>query len=151
MIYRFFSVVFAIFLLCAQPVFAQAINVSPDGPTIVELPSDAGSVIVGNPVHASVILDNPRKLMINAGVPGMTSIVVLDQKGKVIFNRPVVSSAPTGKLIRVQNACINGGDGCAANKIYYCAEGERCHDVALPQEETALTSGGEIAEEGGEE
>ena len=141
MLYRFFTATFIVaFLGIIQLVSAQPIHVSPDGPTIVRLSEDAASVIVGNPAHASVVLDNPQTLLINAGVPGMTSVVVLGKNGRVIMNKPIISNAPVGDLIRVQNACINGGEGCVANKIFYCAEGERCHDVIVPQlqaEETA--------------
>lgn len=112
---------------------AQAINVSPDGPTIVHLDEDAGSVIVGNPAHASVVLENPRMMMVMAGAPGMTNLLVLNKNGQVILNRPVISGNGEKGLIRIQNACVNGGDNCIENKMYYCAEGERCHVVAAPQ------------------
>lgn len=112
---------------------ADAIRLSSAKPALIHLEEDASSVIVGNPVHASVTLDNPRMLMINAGIPGMTNIVVLGRNGQVIFDRAVISGSGSDDMVRIQNACVNGGDGCVANKMYYCAAGERCHDVAIPQ------------------
>ncbi|PCI00050.1 MAG: hypothetical protein COB76_04345 [Alphaproteobacteria bacterium] len=143
----FFLAVMAVFLSSPFSLMAQVIHVSPDGPTIVRLKDDAASVIVGNPAHASVVLDDSRTLLINAGISGMTSIVVLGKNGQVILNRPVVSNAPTGEMIRIQNACINGGDNCMAEKMYYCAEGARCHDVALPQAASDGASSSNSAEE----
>ena len=120
----------------------QALNVTSAGPVVVQLTEDAASVIVGNPVHASVVLDNPRMMMINAGMPGMTNVLVLGKSGQVIFNRMVVSNAPTEPFIRIQNACINGGVGCSSTALYYCAEGERCQNVGIQQPSPA--SGGGI-------
>jgi hypothetical protein len=133
---RYLLFIFLLSLCFALTSGVQAqVNVSPASPTLIDLADDAASVIVGNPAHASVILDNPRRMIVNAGMPGMTNIIVLNKAGKVIFNSPVISGAPTGDLIRIQNACINGGENCEANKIYYCAEGQRCHSVAMPTPE----------------
>lgn len=112
---------------------ADAVHLSPAKPALIQLEEDASSVIVGNPAHAHVTLDNPRLMMINAGVPGMTNITVLGRNGQVIFDRPVISDAGNTDMIRIQNACVNGGDDCVTHKMYYCAEDERCHDVAVPQ------------------
>lgn len=140
------------FMVCGMvlPTHAEPIRVSPAGPTIINLDEDAASVIVGNPVHATVVLDNPRTVMVNAGVSGMTNLIILGRDGKVILNRPVISGGATGEMIHVQNACINGGDGCVADKMFYCAEGERCYAVNVPQaQSTATQSAAQPSDNGG--
>jgi hypothetical protein len=121
---------------------ANEIAVDYDGPTIIDLNSDAATVIVGNPEHAQVMLDNPRRLLVNAGQPGMTRLMVLDKNGQVILNRNMVvgnGGGHNGSMIRIRNACINGGEGCAENRVYYCAEGQRCNTMMMP---TAPATGG---------
>lgn len=109
----------------------MAINVSPDGPRIISLSEDAASVIVGNPAHASVVLDNPRLMIITARVPGMTRLTVLGRNGKVIMSENVIVNGAASGLIRVRNACINGGEGCAPTKMYFCEPGDACHNIVV--------------------
>ena len=121
-------IVIAAFMTLTAPVQAQDIKVGNDGPVIITLAEDASSVIVGNPANASVVLDNPRRIMVNAGAPGMTRLTVLNVDGKVIFNRNLVVGAGGNGVIRIQNACINAAGGsCTPEVTYQCAEGQRCN------------------------
>ena len=43
---------------------AHALDITPDGPKIINLNEDAKSVIVGNPNHINVVLDNPRMVVV---------------------------------------------------------------------------------------
>ena len=124
---------------------AQDVVVTYDGPTMIDLNEDATSVIVGNPNHAQVVLDNPRRLFINAGQPGMTRLTVLGQNGQVIFNRNIIVGGGSNQMIRIRNACINsGGAACQANRVYYCPEGRRCSDVSLPNAQAGTSTASEI-------
>lgn len=127
----------------------EPIWVGMDGPAIVRLDADAASVIVGNPAHASVALDDSRTVMVNAGAPGMTRLVVIGKEGQVILDRRVIVDASgagngadedgenNGKFINVKNACINSDGVCQPNNVFYCVEGEKCHSVA-PQDITNI-------------
>lgn len=155
----FFITFFVLVVLSFQ---VTALDVSPDGPKIVQLPEDGASVIVGNPAHASVVMDNPRVMMINALIPGMTRITVLGKRGNVIFNEHIVVNGPSENYIRVKNACINGGDACQPTRMYYCSEGRQCHNVIVDEptvsggessseEDGGIPSIGDVADAGGEE
>lgn len=127
---------------------SMALDVSPDGPRIVSLSEDAASVIVGNPAHASVVLDNPRLMIITAGIPGMTRLTVLGRNGKVIMSENIIVNGATSGMVRVRNACINGGEGCQPTKMYFCEEGDVCHNVIV-NEPTVSGNGGGASGPGG--
>ena len=119
---------------------AMALDVSPDGPKIVNLAEDATSVIVGNPAHATVVMDNPRMLIVNAGRPGMTNLTVLGRNGKVIMNEHIIVNGAAPGYVRIKNACINGGDSCQPTSMYYCEPGQMCHNVMV--NEPSVSGGG---------
>lgn len=125
----------ALFIMAAMlmsislPVWA--LEVLPDGPQIINLSEDAGSVIVGNPAHATVAMDNPRMLIVNAGIPGMTSLTVLSRDGKVILSDKIIVNAAAPNYVRVRNACINGGEGCQPTRMFYCEAGTACQNVIV--------------------
>ena len=105
------------------------IKLAPDKTELVHLDTDANSVIIGNPAHLNILLDNPRLLLLAARQPGATQFTVLSASGKVIMQRHVIISGPQEKYVRIRRACINGGSGCAPTTVYYCPG--ICHDVRL--------------------
>ena len=128
---------------------AHALDVSPDGPLIINLREDAKSVIVGNPNHASVSLDNPRLLIINAGMPGVTSLTVLSADGRVILSDKIISGGAAQGYVRIQNACINSDGPCQPVRMFYCEEGSACHNVVVAEEAPASAPvQGEIEDSG---
>lgn len=137
-------------LFLTHPTKASDIAVNYDGPTMIDLNDDAATVIVGNPEHAKVILDTPRRLLVTAGQPGMTRLMVLDRNGQVILNRNMVvgngGGNGNGSTIRIRNACVNGGENCQENRIYHCAEGQRCNAMMVPNSPTS--NGGATAPAG---
>jgi len=137
---KILSIIFGAALFISTSV--MALEVSPDGPRIVQLNEDAASVIVGNPAHASVVMDNPRMLIINAGIPGMTRLTVLGRNGNVILSENIIVSGASDGFVRVRNACINGGENCQPTKMYYCEEGDSCHNVIV-NEPTIAGDGGD--------
>ena len=98
-------------------------------------------MIVGNPAHATVSLENSRMLLVTAGMPGATSLTVLGQDGNVIMNEKLIVNGAAQGYVRVKNACINssGGD-CAETRMYYCEEGSACHNVVVADEPPQATN-----------
>lgn len=143
---KFLTIIFTLILAFSTSV--MALEVSPDGPRMVQLPEDAASVIVGNPAHASVIMDNPRLLIINAGIPGMTRLTVLGRDGKVILSENIIVNGATAGMVRVRNACINGGEACQPTRMYYCEKGTACHNVIVNEPTVAGGSGASAGGEG---
>lgn len=98
---------------------------------IVRLERDVKSLIVGNPAHLSVLMDNTRTLVLVPQMPGATHFTVLDEAGKVIMQRHVIvgPGMPEKKIVRVRRSCINAGGGtCQDTSVYYCPDS--CHAVA---------------------
>ena len=139
---RFYILLFT--LTISFTTLAQALDVSPDGPLIVNLRDDATSVIVGNPAHASVSLENSRMLIINAGIPGATNLTVLGSDGRVIMNEKIIVNGASQGYVRVKNACINGGGDCRETTMYYCEEGSSCHNVIVATEPPMTSVSGPV-------
>lgn len=105
------------------------LRLTPDKTEMVHLDQDANSVIVGNPAHMNVLLENPRLLLIAPRQPGATQFTVLNKEGKVIMQRHVIVTGPKEDYIRIRRTCINGGGNCEPTTVYYCPD--ICHDVRL--------------------
>ncbi len=105
------------------------VRLTPDRTEMVKLDEDANSIIIGNPAHLNVLLENPRLLLLAARQPGATQMTILNSAGKVIMQRHVIVSGPKEEYIRIRRSCINGGNGCQPTTVYYCPG--ICHDVRL--------------------
>ena len=105
------------------------VRLTPEKTEIIKLDEDANSIIIGNPAHLNVLLDNPRVLLLAARQPGATQLTVTNMAGKVIMQRHVIVSGPKEDYIRIRRSCINGRGGCQPTTVYYCPD--ICHDVRL--------------------
>jgi hypothetical protein len=123
----------------------EPINLSPDGPAVIQLNEDAASVIIGNPAQATAVLENPRLIMLMPQQPGATKIIALDRNGKTLLNRHVLVGGNRSKFIRVNKVCNTAsGANCHAVSMYYCPD--RCYETTMPQPgETAQTASGDNA------
>lgn len=106
-----------------------AIKLTPDKPGIVNLDKAAASIIIGNPLHASIIMDSAKRLIISPKTPGATHMTVLDSEGSVIMQRHILVVSPKEKYVRIRRSC-GGADGCEPTSVYYCPDG-LCHPVML--------------------
>ena len=103
-----------------------AIRLSPDRTKVLRLREKAASVVVANPAHASVILDNPQLLILMPRQPGTTAFTVLNAEGKVLLERNIIVSAVEPQYVRVRRVCGNAR-GCTPSNYYYCPDG--CFEV----------------------
>lgn len=109
----------------------EPIRMSPDGPAVIHLEEDAASLIIGNPAHATAILENPRLIMLMPQQPGATKIIALDRSGKAIFNRHVLVGGGKSGFIRINRACaVSSSAGCRPVAMYYCPD--RCYETTVP-------------------
>lgn len=104
------------------------VKLTPDKSELIHLEKDAASIIVGNPFHLSVVMDNTKLLVLVAKEPGATHMTVLDKEGEIIMQRHVIVASPKQKYVRVRRNCA-GGDDCQATSVYYCPG--MCHEVIL--------------------
>ncbi|NBX65430.1 MAG: hypothetical protein EBQ96_00315 [Proteobacteria bacterium] len=122
----------------------DAIRLSPDGPAVISLDEDASSVIIGNPAHASALLENPRLLMLVPGLPGATKVMALNRNGKAIFNRHVLVGAGKTGFKKVSRVCATSDSGvCAPVSMYYCPD--KCYETAVTQTAGASGATGDIS------
>lgn len=120
------------------------INLSPDGPAVVKLDEDATSIIIGNPAHASALLENPRLLMLVPGQPGATKVMALNRQGKAIFNRHVLVGAGKSGFKRISRVCATSDSGtCAPVSMYYCPD--KCYETAVTQTAGSAGATGDVS------
>lgn len=110
------------------------LNLTPDKSELVRLDREASSVIVGNPAHATVMLDTPRLAVVIPRSAGATYFSALDKDGNVIMQRHVVVAAPKKNYIRVRRNCNaardngGGGENCQPTSVYFCPD--MCHEIS---------------------
>lgn len=109
-----------------------ALRLTPDKSELVRLDREASSVIVGNPAHATVMLDTPRLAVVIPREAGATYFTALDKAGNVIMQRHVIVAAPKKNYIRVRrncNAAGSAGNGrtCEPTSVYFCPD--MCHEI----------------------
>lgn len=120
------------------------INLTPDGPAVVKLDEDAASVIVGNPAHATALLENPRLLMLMPGMPGATKVMALNRQGKAILNRHVFVGAGKSGFKRISRVCSTSDSGnCAPVSMYYCPD--KCYETTINETSATIGATGDIS------
>lgn len=128
---RFIILLFSC-LFFVIPMVEAKVEIDASASKIITLPADAASVIVGNPQHVTVTMDNPRMMVMTAGAPGVTQVIVLGVDSKVIWSDTVAVNRPSETMIRVRNACINAeGDGCQPVRLFNCEAGAACDNVNI--------------------
>ena len=105
------------------------LKITPDKSELVRLDRDAASIVVGNPDHLGILMDNRRLLILVPRQPGATYMTVLDESGAVIMQRHVIVASPQADYIRIRRSCAGQGSGCQETSVYYCPG--MCHPVGL--------------------
>ena len=76
--------------------FAATLGVPLDQSVRLTLTGSLHDVIVGNPSIADVSVDDDHHLIVTGKAPGMTNLIVTDQRGRTIFDRQIVVHAGGG-------------------------------------------------------
>lgn len=103
-----------------------------DKSEIVHLDHDIGSIILGNPLPASVLMDTSKTLIVVPKTTGTTHVTVLGKDGLVLMDRHIIVDAPKPRYVRVRTTCIGKEKGCTPNRSFYCPEG-RCAEIVIPE------------------
>ncbi len=114
------------------------LKLTPDKSELIRLPEKAGSIIIGNPDHLSILADSAKTLVLVPKLPGATSVTVLNMEGKLLLQRHVIVSSPKEKYVRIRKSCASGTEGCEATSVYYCPD--MCHKVTVPTLQDAKAS-----------
>ena len=70
------------------------VRLTPDKSEILKLDAEASTVIVGNPAHVSILVENTKTLVLVPKAEGATYFTVLDANGAVIMQRHVIVASP---------------------------------------------------------
>lgn len=105
------------------------IRLTPDKSELVRVDDDVASIIVGNPNHLGVLMDDPRLLILVPRQPGATYLTLLNHDGEVIMQRHVIVSIANKDYIRIRRSCAGGGGACEETSVYYCKG--MCHQVDI--------------------
>lgn len=123
------------------------VHMTPDRSELIRLDREAGTIVVGNPHHLSVLIDTSKTLVLVPKEPGATYFTALDGKGNVIMQRHVIVAAPKEHYVRVRRACASSDDdGCQNTSVYYCPD--MCHQVRVAAEESGSKESGAAKQEG---
>jgi len=110
---------------------ADALAVPIDQSAPVILPLGAMNVMIGNPAIADVNVLDPRNAVVLARSYGITNLLVLDGRGRILMDKQVVAAADTGRVTMIQGATA----GVPRLENYACAP--RCERVPMPGETDA--------------
>ena len=80
-------------ILAPASALAETLTVNLDQAARLTLSRPAGDVMVGNAAIADVSVLDPHHLILTGKSFGVTNLMVIDQTGRVIFNRQVVVGA----------------------------------------------------------
>lgn len=107
-----------------------AIKMTPDKSELIRLDAPAGSIIIGNPNHLSILADTADTLVLVPRAPGATHFTVLGKDGRVLMQRHVIVASPKEKYIRVRRSCAGSDDkNCQTTSVFYCPD--MCHEIML--------------------
>lgn len=125
------------------------LRITSDKSEIVRLDHEAGTVVVGNPAHITVMAENTRTLVISPKAPGATYFTVLDAVGNVLMQRHVIVGSPGKKYIRVRKSCaaMEKGD-CKSTQVYYCPD--MCHEIIINEDSKDSAGAAALTENGSE-
>lgn len=113
------------------------IKLTPDKSELLRLEGEAGSIIIGNPTHLSILADSADLLVLVPRAPGATHFTILDREGNVMMQRHAIIASPKEKYIRIRNTCAGNSD-CQQTEVYYCPD--MCHAIALGGNAEAASS-----------
>lgn len=119
----------------------QPLRLSLDKSEILRFDQEIGSIILGNAVPASVLMDTPQTVVVVPKAMGATHVTILGKDGRVLMNRHIIVDSSGAGYVRIRTTCIGKEKGCTPNRSFYCPEG-RCAEivVAEPKESKDSTS-----------
>lgn len=110
-----------------------ALRLTPDKSELIRLDKEAGSVVIGNPAHISVLIDNPKLAVVVPRQGGATYFSILDKEGNVIMQRHVIVASPKKNYVRVRRSCsATSGQECRPTSVYFCPD--MCHEIEAGSE-----------------
>jgi Flp pilus assembly secretin CpaC len=92
---------------------AGPLAVHMDQSVAISLRAPAQSVVVGNPAIADVSVIDARTVLVLGKGYGVTNLVILDQGGRVLFNREIVVSAADAGRVSIWRGAASSNYACS--------------------------------------
>lgn len=110
------------------------LRLTPDKSELIRLNQSAGSIIVGNPAHISILAESSKTIVVIPKSPGATHFTILDKQGSILMQRHVIVASPKENYLRVRKVCTDEDKGCKNTNVYYCPD--MCHEIGSEVVET---------------
>lgn len=116
----------------AQAGVEQPLRLSLDKSEILRFDREIGSIILGNSVPASVLMDTPQTVVVVPKAIGATHATILAKDGRVLMDRHIIVDSSGGGYVRIRTTCIGKEKGCTPNRSFYCPNG-RCAEIMVAE------------------
>lgn len=120
-------------------VSAQAqgpLRLSLDKSEILRFDQDIGSIILGNSVPASVLMDTSQTVVVVPKAIGATHVTILGKDGRVLMDRHIIVDSSGKGYVRIRTTCIGKEKGCTPNRSFYCPQG-LCAEIMVAEPKEA--------------
>jgi hypothetical protein len=97
------------------PAAQDELDVVVDQATVVKLPDNVATIVVGNPLIADVSLQSGGMLVVTGKGYGATNVVALDRTGAVLMERSVRVQGPHGNVVVVYRGIQRETYSCQPN------------------------------------
>lgn len=112
------------------------LRLSLDKSEILRFDQDIGSIILGNSVPASVLMDTPQTVVVVPKAIGATHVTILGKDGRVLMDRHIIVDSSGNGYVRIRTTCIGKEKGCTPNRSFYCPQG-RCAEIMVAEPKEA--------------
>jgi Flp pilus assembly secretin CpaC len=114
---------------------AADINVVLDRATLVKLPDRVGTVVVGNPLIADVLVQPGGQVVVTGKGYGVTNIIALDRAGSLLLEQTVEVQGPTQDVVVVYRGTERESYSCTPNceRRITLGDGQTYFDATLTQ------------------
>lgn len=109
---------------------AKDVSVALDEAKLLPIDEPASEVIIGNPSIADVAVQSAKLLVITGKSFGTTNLIVLDSRGKEIFNHNVRVTSQEAQTVRMYKGGTRFSFDCA----------ERCETMLVPGDNAEFTA-----------
>lgn len=92
----------------AQQDQARRIDLGIGGSIVLDLPSDAREIFIGNPAIANAVIRSPRKLYVIGTAEGQTNLYAMDDEGRTFVNYEVTIGRDFNVLRRTMKTALPG-------------------------------------------
>ena len=90
----------------AQQEAARRIDLGIGGSLVIDLPSDAREIFIGNPAIANAVIRSPRKLYVIGSAEGQTNLFAMDGDGRTFANFEVTVGRDYNTLRRTLKTAL---------------------------------------------